>query len=110
MTWKLVGTRELATIEIPRVTPGVTPAATIRDFVTQHRLLKNMLEKMGEKRQCATVDSIVVDSGLSANDVDRHMRIFEMDGYMTKVSNNVVCSAEAINELMSVLKKKRRML
>lgn len=110
MAWKLVGTRELATIEIPGVAQPETPASTIREFVTQHRLLKNMLEKAGEKRQCATVDSIIVDSGLSANDVNRHMRIFEMDGYMTKISNDVVCSAEAINELMSVLKKKRRMV
>ena len=111
MAWRLVGSRELATVEIPGVT-GVTPVPTavgISEFVTRHKLLKSILERAGGTRQCLQVDKIVQDSGLDRNDVARHIRVFEMDGYITKVNSDVVCSVEAVQELRAALKKKRRM-
>jgi len=122
MTWELVGQTELAVIDIPAAarlpsrtpvpeTPARTPAPTmaIREFVTQHKLLKSLIQKAGEKRKCLPVDWIVRDSGLSAHDVDSHLRVFEMDRYTSKINNGIVCSIEAVGELMKALRSKRRM-
>ena len=111
MTWRLAGARVLATIEVPE--PGAAPTPpkerTINEFVTQHKLLKSILERAGGTRQCLPIDKLVQDSGLDRNDIDRHIRLFEMDGYTTKPNKDTVCSVEAVNELRAALKKKRRM-
>ncbi len=110
MTWRLVGTNQLATVQIPEPgAPPVLPPLGISEFVTQHKLLKSLIEKAGGTRQCLTLDKIVQASGLSRNDVDRHIRIFEMDNYTTKINKDAICSVEAVNELKAALKKKRRM-
>lgn len=120
MTWTLVRQTELAKVEIsktrvtprpPAVTPApvVAPTVAIREFVTQHKLLKSLIQKAGEKKKCLPVDWIVRDSGLSAHDVDSHLRVFEMDRYTSKINNGVVCSVEAVGELMKALRSKRKM-
>lgn len=112
MAWTLAETKELATVEISKtvITPVAIPQVAIREFVTQHKLLKSLIQIAGEKKKCLPVDRIVRDSGLSAHDVDSHLRVFEMDRYTSKVNNGVVCSIEAVGELMKALKSKRRML
>jgi len=74
-------------------------AGEIDDFIMRHEMIKSIIDSLGFKGMCATLEAIKEHIDISDEEMRLHKTLFEIDGYSAEVSPNVLCGRESIRVL-----------
>ena len=74
----------------------------IENWLREHTRVKSTIDKHARMSKCVTMEGLVVESGLSEPEIERHRMVFELHGYLIAPIERTYCS---INALKSVYKK-----
>ena len=103
MVWKTAEKKIIGTVEIreegEEPTPPVPVSDIIKDFVKEHAALKGIIDGYGKKGLCVTKGTLISDSKLSAERLDKHIDVFKEHDFVTTTSEDTVCGRESIREL-----------
>jgi len=87
----------------PVTTPTPGPALPIIEaFIEEHRKLKEIIDRYGARGVCVTRSALEKESGISGEQLDRHIRVFtgsDAAAHITEEGEEVLCGKRAIEEL-----------
>lgn len=108
MVWKTAEKKIIGTVSIieeGEVVPPVVPPVpdVVKDFVKEHVALKKLIDNYGKKGQCVTKESLIADSKLSVERLNKHLEVFKEHDVIAPASGDTVCGREAIRALKKQL-------
>ena len=113
MVWAVAEEKVVGTVDIARegveptpvpvpepVIPVPVPIAdVVKDFVREHAALKRMIDGYGDRGLCVTKETLISDSKLPVERLDKHLEVFKDHDVVTMASEDTICGRASIREL-----------
>ena len=108
MPWRTAERKVIGTVVIseegapPR--PPTPPTPAVQSFIDEHRKLKAIIDRHGEKGSCITRTTLESEGKVTSEALDRHIRLFENHDALGSITEEGFCGKEALKKLKNKLK------